>query len=79
MAPGEWHFVRSGPIQPIILPPEVDYIVVSPGDFELLGNPEGFSSAVTSAGEGYMWKHLSGQSAITMDGDRWVVADLEPK
>jgi hypothetical protein len=79
VAPGEWHFMRSGPIHPIILPPEVDYLVVSPGDFELLGNPEGFLSAVTSAGEGYMWKHLSGQSAITMDHDRWVVADLELK
>ncbi len=74
--PDAWHLKRSGPIEPILLPEDVEYVVVSPGDYRRLGNPEEFNVGETSAGEQYMWKRVYERIAIAIDGDLWFIATV---
>lgn len=74
--PREWHFRRNEPISPVMLPENIEYVVVCPMDWRYLGNQDGFSVSETEVGEQYMWKKVEGRIAITLDGDFWVVATL---
>ena len=76
--PEAWHLIRTEPVSPIVLPDDIEFIVVSPGDFNRLENQDGFSSGTTSTGEQFLYRSINGISAIAMDGNWWVIASLAP-
>ncbi len=76
--PEAWHLIRTEPVSPIVLPDDIEFIVVSPGDFNRLGNQDGFNSGTTSTGEQFLYRSINRISAIVMDGNWWVIASLAP-
>ena len=71
LEPHEWQYLRDGPIEPLVLPDEVVYIVVTPGSYARLSDQTGFIVVDMESGSQYMWRRFEPRIEITIDDDRW--------
>lgn len=77
LSPSAFHLVRGGPIEPVILPPDVEFVVVSSADFSYLADRDGFQAVETSEGETYYWKKFDPRIVIGINAQRWYIAEGE--